>query len=233
MYKGLLIALTVLLTVLIVLVGMVIWFLVPPTPQKAVFVPPSVEALTESNVTVTVHQSAINDMLMAMFPIEGEGRLGKAPLSISYTWRLEKPHVELTDSGAVISAEADLRILGKSYHVAAQGKADIRYDSTTQELYMDVQDMAAHTDGKVLGIPLVGLHLSPTVIHVRILRQLPLFTQFKVKKPQDVREEVRFSVAGYRIRYEKQRAIVDLNVKFKELSQRVAGDDPKGHSQGK
>ena len=233
MVKGLLIAIIILLGILAVLAGIVVWIISSAGSNQPVFLPQTLETPGETNTTVTIHQSAINDMLAAIFPIEGEGQLGNKPLSLPYRWRLEKPHVELDESGPVISVDADIRVLGKSYPVQAQGRAVIRYDSTDQDLYMDVHDIQAQTNMKVLGIPLAGLHLAPSVIHVRLLRNLPLFTHFKVKKPQEVREEVRFSVAGYRVRYEKQKAIADLNLKFRESSQKTQIVDSSGHSQGK
>jgi hypothetical protein len=217
MFKWLLI---ILLLIIAVLGGAFVWLYsraAVPVPQN---MPRPVEQMrTEPNVTVIVHQSAVNDMLAAIFPIEGQGKMGMKPLLISYTWRVLNPRVEMTPEGATLSVEAQLHVLGKTHSFTAQGSGTVRYDSTERELYMDLKELRANTSEKILGIPLDRLNLAPSNLSVRLLSHLPLLTDFKVKKPNDVREEVQFAIVGHRVHFEKQRAIVDFAVRFKEESQ--------------
>lgn len=232
MLKWLLVVLIILVAMAVVLGGIVVWKLGRPEPPRTT-VPPASEMKSGPNVTVYVHQSAINDMLAAMFPFEGEGKLLKRPLSIPYSWKVEKPHVEITADGPVFSATARVHVLGKTHEIAAEANAEVRYDSTAQELYMDLHEVQAHTEMKVLGISLRKLNLAPSDLDVRLLRHLPLLTHFKVKKPLGVREDVRFAIVGHRIRYEKGRVVVDFIVDFKELSQWKEEADSSRGSEGK
>ena len=218
MFKWLLI---VLLVIIAVLGGVLVWLCAGTgTPLQVTVTKP--EEMDESpNVTVYVRQSAVNNLLQAIFPIEGEGQLLRKPVSIPYSWRVEHPHVEMTAEGPIFSAEAVVHILGSTHNVKAEGQAGIRYDSLAQELYMELHQLQTHTDAKVLGIPLDRLNLVSPDLDVRLLRHLPLFTPFIVKKPKQVREEVGFSIVGHKIRFEKQRAVVDFAVRFDELSQGV------------
>jgi len=114
-----------------------------------------------------------------------------------------------------------VHILGSTHIVKAEGQGGIRYDSVAQTLYMELHQLRARTDAKVLGIPLDRLNLVPPDLDVLLLRHLPLFTPFAVKKANNVREEVGFSIVGHKIRFEKGRAVVDFAVRFRELSQGV------------
>lgn len=218
MFKWLLI---VLLAIIVALGGVLVWLCARTgaPPQMTVTRP---EEMAEStNVTVFVQQSAVNNMLQAIFPIEGEGHLLFKPVSIPYGWRVEDAHVEMTAEGPIFSAEVRLHILGSTHVVKADAQAGIRYDSVAQELYMELHHLQAHTHVKVLGTSLDRLNLEPSDLDVRLLRHLPLFTPFAVKKPKDVREEVGFSIVGHKIRFEEGRAVVDLAVRFAELSRGV------------
>ncbi len=218
MFKWLVI---VLLVIIAALGGVLVWLCTRAgTPPQVTVTSP--QGMAESpNVTVFVHQSAVNNMLQAMFPFEGEGHLLRKPVSIPYSWRVEHPHVEMTADGPIFSAEARVHILGSTHIVKAEGQGGIRYDSVAQILYMELHQLQAHTDAKVLGIPLSRLNLAPPDLDVLLLRHLPLFAPFAVKKPKDVREEVGFSIVGHKIRFEKGRAVVDFAVRFHELSQGV------------
>jgi hypothetical protein len=187
-------------------------------------VPPHAKAMVDPemdespNVTVYVHQSAVNNMLKAMFPFKGEGQLLRKPLAIPYQWRIDNPHVDMTVDGPVFSAEARIDILGGTYHVKADGQAGIRYDSLAQELFMELHELQAHSDDKVLGVPLTKLNLAPSDMDVRLLSHLPLFTHFAVKKPRNIRDNVQFAIVDHQVRFEKNRAVVNFAVRFKELS---------------
>jgi hypothetical protein len=224
MFKGLLIGL---LVIIAVLGGVLVWLALRPGPPPHVTVTSSPETVESPNVTVTVHQSAVNSLLQAIFPIEGEGKLLRKPIAIPYRWTVEHPHVELTAEGPVFTAEAHIEILGRTETVMAEAQAGVRYDSVAQELYMELHQLQAHTDAKVLGIPLDRLNLAPTDMDVRLLSHLPLLTHFVVKKPQQVREDVGFSIVGHSIHFEKQRVIVDFAVRFRELSQGVQTPTPR------
>jgi hypothetical protein len=219
MTKWLLIILIVLMAVVAMLGGALVWICTRTQPSPPLTVSPPPEMTTEPNATVIIHQSAINDLLAATFPIQGEGLLGKPPLAVPYGWKLEKPQVELTEAGPLFNGMARVSVLNKGYEFASQGRGVIRYDSVARELFLDFPEFKVHTDATILGIPLAGLKLAPTSLHVRLLKNLPLSLQFEVKKPQNVREAVQGSIAAYTIRYEKERAIVDATVKFKEVSQ--------------
>ena len=229
MFKWLLI---VLLVIIAGLLGSLIWIIgrTTPLPPPTVISAPA-EMSETPNVTVHVHQSAINDMLAAMFPYEGKGELMHKPISIPYSWKVEKPHVELTVDGPVMSAEARVHIMGASHTVSAQGRAEVRYDSTEQTLYLDLHEIRTHTDAKILGIPLDKLNLAPPALSVGVLGHLPLLANFIVKKPNVVREGVRFSIVGHRIQYEKGQVRVDFAVRFKEMSEGVGASTQK--TQGK
>jgi hypothetical protein len=218
MFKWLLI---VLLAIIVALGGVLVWLCARAGAPPQVTVTSPQEMAESPNVTVFVHQSAANNMLQAIFPIEGEGHLLRKPVSIPYSWRVEHPHVEMTDEGPVFTAEARVHILGRTHTVKAEGQAGIRYDSVAQELYMELRQLQTHSEVKVLGIRLDRLHLAPSDMDVRLLRHLPLFTPFAVKKPKGVRDKVEFSIVEHQIRFEKQRAVVDFAVRFHKLSQGV------------
>jgi uncharacterized protein YpmS len=218
MFKWLLIAL---LAIIVLLLGTLVWQCVRSGPSPRGTVIYSQEMADSPNVTVIVHQSAVNNMLQAIFPIEGEGRLLRKPVSISYDWRVENPHVEMASEGPIFSANATVHILGQTYKAAAVGKTGIRYDSLEQILYMELHELQVHSDAKVLGIPLEKLNLAPSDIEVLLLRKLPLLTHFAVKKPKNVHEDVEFSIVSHKIRFEKKQAVVDFVVQFNELSQGI------------
>jgi hypothetical protein len=211
--------LVVLLSIIAVLCGVLIWLCARSgnPPRVTMTGPPEREE--SSNVTVFVHQSAVNNLLKAMFPFDGEGKLLHKPASIPYTWRIENPHVEMAADGPIFSADAQIHILGSTHSVKADGQAGIRYDSVAQELYMELHGLQAHSDEKILGIPLNKLNLAPSDMDVRLLSHLPLFTHFAVKKPKHVREDVEFAIVSHNIRFEKKQAIVNFVVRFKELAQ--------------
>jgi hypothetical protein len=218
MFKWLLIAL---LAIIATLGGALVWLCARAAPPPHATVTTSQEMAESPNVTVFVHQSAVNNLLQAIFPIDGEGHLLGKPVSIPYRWRIEHPHVEMLAEGPIFSAEAQLHILGNTHHVKAEGQADIRYDSVGQILYMELHELQARTDIKVLGISLDRLNLAPSDLDILLLRKLPLFTHFAVKKPKDVQEDVGFSIVEHKIQFEKKRVVVDFTVRFRELSQGV------------
>ena len=218
MFKWLLIAL---LVIIAAVGGVLVWLCASPgvPPQVTVTRP---EEMDESpNVTVFVHQSGVNNLLQAIFPIEGEGHVLRWPASIRYSWRVENPHVEMTDEGPIFSADARLHIMGSQHSVKAEAQAGIRYDSVAQKLYMVLHQLRARTHVKILGISIDRLKLVPSDLDVLLLPHLPLYVPFVVKKPKDVREKVGFSIVGHTIRFEKGRAVVDFAVRFNELSQGV------------
>ncbi|HEY3293961.1 MAG TPA: hypothetical protein VGL38_00830 [bacterium] len=223
MFKWLLI---ILLVIIAALGGTLVWLYARSAAPPAVAKTSPQEMGEGPNVTVYVHQSAVNNLLQAIFPIEGAGEVMHKPISLPYSWKVENPHVEMTADGPIFTADAQVHILGKTHVVQARGKGAIRYDSLAKELYMDLHQLEAHTDAKVLGIPLDRLNLAPSDMNVRLLSHLPLFTHFSVKKPLDVREDVEFSIISHRVRFEKQQAVVDFAVRFHELSQ-GAGDPAK------
>jgi len=211
--------LIILLVIIAGLGGAVVWiFGRTPVPETKYIPSPASQMTTEPNVTVIISQSGVNDMLAAIFPIRGEGANGTV-LRIPYSWSIQNPHVDMEPEGPTFSAEAQLRILGRTIAATAQGTADIRYDSTSNDLYMDVHEIKAHTDAKILGIPLERFNLAPEWVNVGLLRHLPLGADFIVKKPEGLRENVELSVAGYKIHFEKHQAIIEMTVCFKELSQ--------------
>jgi len=70
MFKWLLIAL---LVIIAALGGVLVWLCLPTAAPPQVTVTNQQEMAGSPNVTVYVHQSAVNDMLQAMFPFEGKG----------------------------------------------------------------------------------------------------------------------------------------------------------------
>jgi hypothetical protein len=231
MRNVLLIIVIVLLAALLLVGGVLVWLYSRPASPPTVAVPPPVETLTgEPNTTVIVQQSAVNGLLAAVFPIEGEGTLLRKPIEIAYNWKLTDARVEFQPGSAIFYANARVHILGKTHEISAQGQAEIRYDSLAQEMYLDIHEIQAHTDAKVLGIPLDKLNLGPKEADVRLLRHLPLVVPFKVKKPQGVREEVQFAVAGHLVRFERGHAVVDLKLRFMRLSEGVETENVKPQS---
>jgi hypothetical protein len=222
--------LIVLLAIIAALGGVLVWLCARSGAPPQVTITTPQEMAESPNVTVFVYQSAVNNMLQAIFPFEGEGRLLRKPVSIPYSWRVEHTHVEMTAEGPILSADVRVHILGRTHAVKAEGQAGIRYDSLAQILYLELHRLHARTDERVLGVPLSRLNLAPPNLDVIIMHNLPLFTPFKVYKPMDVQEKVGFSVVGHKIQFEKQRVEVDFAVRFHELWQGVVDTTRRAQS---
>jgi hypothetical protein len=170
------------------------------------------------NLSVTIRESAINDLLKAIGPLNRSGHVGPKTGITAYSLDIPPPLVEIRRDSAFLHAQVTVKALGTQYTTEAIGQASVEYDPQHDELYLALGKTTTDIHMKALGVAInldnvdISSFYSP---RIKLLGKLPLATDFTVKKPETGKEAVRFTVARHRITYRPGFAVLDMVVEFK------------------
>lgn len=142
-------------------------------------------ATSSTNLSVVLHQSALNDLLEATGSLKGEGPLLFNSKVATFAWKAEQLRVQITDSGAIFTANVFVRGIGMNYQSPAQGAGTVEYDLDKEQIDLVLSDVPFDFRFKILGkrIKIATLNIANLVgPRIGILGNLPLHADFTVKK---------------------------------------------------
>ena len=193
---------------------------VPPPaeiPARSEPAPRSPGDSLRPNLSLTIYEDAINDLLQAVGPLDRSGHVGPKTGLTSYSLDVPPPVVEIRRDSAFLRTDVTVKALGTQYTTPAIGQAQVEYDPAKDELYLAIGKLTVDIHMKALGVAIkldrvdVSGFFAP---RIKLLGKLPLATDFDVKKPQTGKEPVRFAVTRHRITYLPGRVVLDMVVDF-------------------
>ncbi|MBL0062058.1 MAG: hypothetical protein IPP40_11430 [bacterium] len=170
------------------------------------------------NLSAVIHESLLNDLLEATGYLKGEGPLLFKSKSSNFAWKAEQLHVQITDSGAVFTANVFVHWLGMNYQAPVQGTGIVAYDYDKEQINLVLKDVPFDFRFKILGkrIKILTMNVADVIgPTIGILGDIPLQLDFDVKK-LDGKKPLKLTVKHHSVRYEPERVIVDFEVDFSE-----------------
>jgi hypothetical protein len=196
-----------------------------PQPKDGPAPPDSLQTLLNSDTTafrndisMVIHQSAVNNLLAAIGGLSGDGSLFAKTSLTKYKWFVQNPRVSFCDTGAVFLADVRVMGFGTDYESQAVGFAHLDYDQSQEEIDLSLDQVMVELKVKLLGRELRLSRIDVASLYgskIKLIGPLPLQTDFTVKKHKE-RMYINFSIVDHRVRYSNEYATIDFQVEFKE-----------------
>ncbi len=170
----------------------------------------------EPNLSAVIHESLLNDLLEATGYLKGEGPLLFKSKSSNFKWKAEQLHVQITDSGAIFTANIFVHWIGMNYQAPVQGTGIVEYDYDKEQINLVLNDVPFDFRFKILGkrIKILTMNVADVIgPKIGILGDIPLQLDFDVKK-LDGKKPLRLTVVHHIVRYVPGQVIVDFEVDF-------------------
>lgn len=171
-----------------------------------------------TNLSVVVYEATLNDLLNTIGDLKGKGSLLFKSKLTSVEWKAKQPHVQINDSGAVLTATVNVRGIGLETESVVQGNATVEYNIEKKQIDIVLQEVPFTLRLKVFGkrIKLITLDIAGLVgPQIGVLGNLPLHADFNVKKHEG-KKPVRFTIVRHVISYDTGRVNIDFEVDFIE-----------------
>jgi hypothetical protein len=169
------------------------------------------------SVAVIITEQTINDFLMAVGPVSGEG---SGAQDISYSWTVKEPIVDFEPGTAGFRAKIKVKTKIISFDDKVKGRLAVDYDAPNNKIRMQVVEAKFPISVKVLGQKIklatidIGQYYNP---------------KFEFNGPEPVQEQVELDMgdgnirlvgvtaSGRTIKMEKDQLRVSVNLAYQPL----------------
>ena len=191
---------------------------VPTSARNAATTPaPTEPGGFQPNLSVTIHAEAINNLLQAIGTLSKTRHVGPKTGLTTYSLEVPPPTVEIIADSALMRTNVTVKALGTEYTTEAVGGAHVTYDPKLDQLFLDIGKLTVDVHMKPLGIPINLDNVDISDLYqprIKLLGNLPLATDFKVKKPDTGKEPIQIKITRHQISYRPGVVILDMVVDF-------------------
>lgn len=140
--------------------------------------------LHAQDVSVTIGEATINNLLAAIGPVKGKG---KGARKISYSWTVTDPKVAFTPGATAFEGKIQVKVKGITIKDKVKGKLNVSYDGEANIIRMQVAEAKFSIKIKIL-----GKSIKIATIDISKYYQ----PKFEFNGPEPVQKEISVDVGG-------------------------------------
>ena len=141
------------------------------------------DKLSDYHISLTLHESLINDFFSNMGAIEGKGEVSIG----SYNWKLIEPRIDIEPDTILFSSRVRLSVGELKTYEEVRGWVSAVYNQATNKVILQVEEAEV-----ILDIDIWGKNFIITELDIASYFETP----FKLDGPQPMSDSIEFAVPG-------------------------------------
>ena len=141
------------------------------------------DELSDYHISLTLHESLINDFFSNMGAIEGKGEISVG----SYNWKLIEPRIDIESDTILFSSRVRLSVGEFKTYEEVRGWVSAVYNQSTNKVILQVEEAEV-----ILDIDIWGKNFIITELDIASYFKTP----FKLDGPQPMADHIKFTAPG-------------------------------------